>query len=72
MKQNIMNRIAVIWVLTAALTLPLLFVGCAHEVSHTERSRVSSDGTAKSTEKTVTQSRDGTVTTTEESKKTSR
>jgi hypothetical protein len=71
MKQNIMNRIAVICVLTAALTLPLLFVGCAHEVSHTERSRVSSDGTVKSQEKTVTQSRDGTVTTTEESKKTS-
>ena len=71
MKQNIMNRIAVICVLTAALTLPLLFVGCAHEVSHTESSRVSSNGTVKSQEKTVTQSRDGTVTTTEESKKTS-
>jgi hypothetical protein len=72
MKQMLMNRIAVICVLTASLTLPLLFVGCAHEISHTERSRVSSDGTVKSQEKTVTQSSDGTVTTTEESKRTSR
>ena len=70
MKHSIMNPIAVICVLTATLTLPLLFVGCAHEVSHTERSRVSSNGTVKSQEKTVTQSRDGTVTTIEESKKT--
>ena len=72
MKQMIMNRIAVICLLTASLTLPLLFVGCAHEISHTERSRVSSDGTVKSQEKTVTQSSDGTVTTTEESKRSNR
>ena len=70
MKQMIINRIAVICALTVALMLPLLFVGCAHEVSHTESSRVSSDGTVKSKEKTVTQSSDGTVTRTEESKKT--
>src|ERR1035441_3846518 len=67
MKQTIMNRMAVICVAIAALTLPLLFVGCAHEISHTESSRVSSDGTVKSKEKTVTQSSDGTVTRTEES-----
>jgi hypothetical protein len=71
MKHKIMNRMVVICVAMAALTLPLLVVGCAHEVSHTESSRISSDGTVKSKEKTVTQSRDGTVTTTEESKKTS-
>ena len=58
-----------ICVAIAALALPLV-VGCAHEVSHTKRTTVSSDGTAKSKEKTVTQSPDGTVTTTEESKKT--
>ena len=69
MKQNILNRITVICVLTAALTLPLLFVGCAHEVSHTESSSVSSDGTVKSKEKTVTQKSDGTVTKTEASQK---
>jgi hypothetical protein len=28
MKQLITNRMAVIWVLMAALTLPLLLVGC--------------------------------------------
>ena len=70
MKHMIMNRMAVICVLTAALTLPLLFVGCAHEVSHTKKSSVNSHGTVKSTEKTVTESKDGTVTKTEESKKT--
>ena len=56
-------------VATAALTLPLLLVGCDREVSHTESSSVNSDGTVKSKEKTVTQSKDGTVTKTEESKK---
>ena len=72
MKQNIMNRVAVVGVLAAALTVPLVFVGCSHEVSHTESSRVSSNGAVKSQEKTVTRASDGTVTTTEESKKTSR
>ncbi len=72
MKHKTMNHIAVTCMATAALTLPLLMVGCAHEVSHTSKSSVSSNGTVKSTEKTVTQSNDGTVTTTEESKKTSR
>ena len=70
MKQNIMNRMAVICVATAALTLPFLLVGCDREVSHTESTSVKGDGTVKSTEKTVTQSKDGTVTKTEESKKT--
>lgn len=70
MKHKIMNRMAVVCVATAALTLPLLLVGCDREVSNTKNSSVSSDGTVKSKEKTVTQSQDGTVTKTEETKKT--
>ena len=70
MKHKIMNRMAVICVATSALALSFLLVGCDREVSRTENSSVSSDGTVKSTEKTVTQSKDGTVTKTEESKKT--
>ena len=57
-------------VATSAMALSFLLVGCAHEVSHTKRSSVSSNGTVKSTETTVTQSNDGTVTKTEESQKT--
>jgi hypothetical protein len=64
-----MSRIAVIFVAIAALALPLL-VGCDREVSNSKSSSVNSDGTVKSTEKTVTQSKDGTVTKTEETKKT--
>ena len=70
MKQMIVNPIAIMCVATSALALSFLLVGCAHEVSHTKQSSVSSNGTVKSNEKTVTQSMDGTVTTTEESKKT--
>ena len=72
MKHNIMNRMAVMCVATSALALSFLLVGCDRQVSDTKSSSVNSDGTVKSQEKTVTQSRDGTVTTTEESKKTSR
>jgi hypothetical protein len=72
MKQMIMNRTVVMCVATAALTLSFLLVGCAHQVSHTKKSSVSSNGTVRSTETTVTQSSDGTVTKTEESKKTNR
>ena len=64
-----MNRMAVMCVATSALALSFLLVGCDREVSKSESSSVSSDGTVKSTEKTVTQSKDGTVTKTEESKK---
>ena len=71
MKQNIMNRMALMWVSIAALTLPLLLVGCGdREVSHSDSTSSNSDGTVKSTEKTTTQSKDGTVTKTEETKKT--
>jgi hypothetical protein len=64
------NCMTVICTATSALALSFLLVGCAHEVSHTETSSVSSDGTVKSKEKTVTQAPDGTVTKTEETKKT--
>jgi hypothetical protein len=70
MKHKIMNRMVVVCVATAALTLPLLLVGCDREVSNTKSSSVSDDGTVKSKEKTVTKAPDGTVTKTEESKKT--
>ena len=70
MNNKIMNRMAVVCVATSALALSLLLIGCDREVSNNKSSSVSSDGTVKSTEKTVTQSKDGTVTKTEESKKT--
>jgi len=54
----------------SALALSFLLVGCDREVSNSKSSSVSNDGTVKSTEKTVTQSKDGAVTKTEESKKT--
>ena len=65
MKQNMAVMAA-----TAALVISSLFVGCDRTVSKTETSSVSSDGTVKSTEKTVTQAPDGTTTKTEETKKT--
>ena len=70
MKNNMMNRMALICIATSALALSGLLVGCDREVSSTKNSSVSSDGSVKSTEKTVTESKDGTVTKTEESKKT--
>ena len=54
----------------ALTTSSILLAGCAREVSHTETRSVSSDGTVKSKEKTVTQSSDGTITKKEETKKT--
>jgi hypothetical protein len=54
----------------SALGLSFLAVGCSHTLSKTEETRVSSDGSIKSKEKTVTQNPDGSVTTTE-SRKTS-
>jgi hypothetical protein len=52
------------------LALSCLLVGCDKEVSKTESTNVGSDGTVKSKEKTVTQTPDGAVTKTEESKST--
>ena len=70
MKHKIKNCMAVMCVATSAVALSLLLIGCDRQCSNTKSSSESSDGTVKSTEKTVTQSKDGTVTTTEESKKT--
>ena len=64
------NRMTVITAATSALALSFLLVGCDREVSHTESSSTSSDGTVKTKEKTVKQAPDGTVTKTEESKTT--
>ena len=60
------NRM-IICVATSALALSFLLVGCDREVSKTTSTSVSSDGTVKSNEKTVTQAPDGTVTKTQES-----
>ena len=64
------NRITVICLATSALALSFLLVGCDREVSRTESSSVSRDGTVKSKETTIKQAPDGTVTKTEETKKT--
>jgi hypothetical protein len=64
MKHNIACRFAIMGAMSA-LTLSFLTVGCSHTVSHTERTRVSSTGSVKSTEETVRQNPDGTVTKTE-------
>jgi len=64
------NRMFVVCVATSFLALSFLMVGCDHQVSKTEKSSVSNDGTVKSQEKTVTKAPDGTVTKTEESKTT--
>ena len=64
------NRRAVICVATSALALSFMLVGCSRQLSKTESSSVSSDGTVKSKEKTVTQAPDGTVTKKQESKTT--
>ena len=64
------TRMVAVCVATSALALSSLLVGCDRQVSKTEKSSVSSDGTVKSTEKTVTKAADGTVTKTEESKTT--
>ena len=61
---------AVMCVATSALALSCLLVGCDKEVSSTKSSSESSDGTIKSKEKTVTDTKDGAVTKTEESKTT--
>jgi hypothetical protein len=57
-------------VCAAALVLPCVLTGCNREISRTKSTSVSSDGTVKSKEKTVTETPAGTVTKTEESKTT--
>ena len=62
------NCKAIFLAATSALALSFLMVGCDRQISKTQSSRVSSDGTVKTKEKTVTQAPDGTVTKTQESK----
>jgi uncharacterized lipoprotein NlpE involved in copper resistance len=64
------KHMLVICVAASAFALTFMLVGCDRKVSETKSSSVSSDGTVRSKEKTVTQAPDGTVTKTEESKKT--
>ncbi len=64
------NHKVVIGVAASILALAFLSVGCDREVSKSKSTSVSSDGTVKSQEKIVTQSPDGTVTKTRESKTT--
>jgi hypothetical protein len=54
----------------AALALSPVFVGCDRTISKDERTSVGSDGSVKTKEKTVTEKADGTVTKTEETRKT--
>jgi hypothetical protein len=61
---------AAIWVVTSALALSFLPVGCDKEVSHSKSASECSHGTAKSKEKTVAESPDGTITTRKEEHKT--
>ena len=56
--------------MTSALVLAVFLVGCDRTLSREERTSVGSDGTVKTKEKTVTEKADGTITKTEETKKT--
>jgi hypothetical protein len=64
------NRNVVIYLVLSALALSFMTVGCDQQVSKKTSTSVSSDGTVKSQEKTVTESADGTVTEILESKTT--
>ena len=54
----------------SALGMSFLIVGCQHEISKTQTTSVSRDGTVKTKEQRVTESPDGTVTRTETRKTT--
>jgi hypothetical protein len=54
----------------SAAALSVLTIGCERTVSETEKTKVSDDGTVKTERETVTQNPDGTVTKTEQEKKT--
>jgi hypothetical protein len=62
------NRKLVILAAICGLASSTLLVGCGREVSHTEDTHVTSDGSVKTKEKTVTENPDGTVTKTETKK----
>ena len=61
------NRIVIMGVAMSTLALSFLLAACDHEVSKTTTRSENSYGTVKSTEKTVTQAPDGTVTRKQES-----
>jgi len=54
----------------SSLVLCFATVGCNHTISTSKKTSVSSEGTVKSTETTVTQKPDGTIVKEEETKKT--
>jgi hypothetical protein len=62
-------KVAIIAVMSG-LALSFVTVGCDREISKTESTSVSSDGSGKTKEKTVTESPDGTVKKTETKKTT--
>ncbi len=64
------KRMLIVFAATFVVGLSSLLFGCDREVSKTKSSSVSSDGTVRSKEKTVTQTTEGTVTKTQESKTT--
>jgi type 1 fimbria pilin len=66
-----MKRIIGLGATMAIVAMSSLLVGCDRTVSRTVETTVRSDGTAKSKETTVKENSDGTVTKTEETKKTS-
>jgi len=65
-----MKRNLVMLAATSVLAFSALLVGCDRTISKTEKNSVSSDGTVKSKEETVTEKSDGTVVKKEETKKT--
>ena len=70
MKQMIMNRMAVMCVAMSALALSFLLVGATARSPTPRAAASAATALLNRKEKTVTQSKDGTVTKTEESKKT--
>jgi len=60
--KNMNHRKLITLAAMSALGLSFLTVGCDRTISKTEETKVNSDGTVKTKEKTVTESPDGTVT----------
>ncbi len=66
--KHMKNRKFATVAIMSAFVFSLLAAGCARTVSRTETTRVSSSGTVKSKQETVTENPDGTVTKRETSK----
>ena len=64
------NYKSMVLAVMSAVALSVFTTGCDRTVSETEKTKVGADGTVKSERETVTQNPDGTVTRTEEEKKT--